>query len=281
MRRWQRRAPLAGATVAALGVGAAFTAAGSASAQGGQDMSEVSVVHGIPGQPVDVHVDGDAVLEGFAAGEIAGPLELPAGTYDIAVTGPGGDPDTEAILSVAGAEVPGGANLSLVAHLDEGGEPTLTPFVNEPAELAAGEAQVTVRHTAAAPAVDVRAGGEPVFAELTNPNQDGATVEAGTIEADLVLAGTDTVALGPAELDLAEGTSTIVYAIGSADEQTLELVVQTIEGMHSPPAGVPSGTGGLAATGVASWWYGLATLSVLMLIGGALWSRSAAEQASQ
>ncbi len=281
MRSWYRRAPLAGAAVAALGAGAALTAAGSASAQGEQEVSEVSVVHGIPGQPVDVYVDGDAVLEGFAPGEIAGPLELPAGAYDIAVTEPGGDPDTGAILNIAGAEVPGDANLSLVAHLDEDGQPTLAPFVNEPAALAAGEAKLTVRHTAAAPAVDVRAGGEPAFTDLTNPNENTATVAAGTLEADVVLAGTDTVALGPAVLDLAEGTSTIVYAVGSADEQTLELVVQTIEGMHSPPEGVPSGTGGLAATGVASWWYGLATLSVLMLVGGALWSRSAAEQASQ
>jgi hypothetical protein len=258
---------LAGAAVAAVAVAGAMAVAAPAHAQ---ETSQVSVVHGIPGLDVDVYVNGDAVLEGFAPGQIAGPLELPAGSYDIVITPPGGDPETDALLSVDGAEVPGGANLSLVAHLDEGGDPTLTPFVNDTSPLAAGEARVTVRHTAAAPAVDVRAGGEPVFTDLTNPNEAMADVGAGTIAADVVLAGTEDVVLGPADLDLGEGTSTIVYAIGSAEDGTLDLVVQTITGMHSPPEGVPSGTGGLATAGAPAWWFAVGALGLLLLIGGAI-----------
>ena len=60
-----------------------------------------------------------------------------------------------------------------------------------------------------------------------------------------MLAGTSTVVIGPAELNLAEGTSTIVYAWGSAQDKNLKLAVQTIGGMHGNPGGVPSGTGGL------------------------------------
>ena len=40
---------------------------------------------------------------------------------------------------------------------------------------------------------------------------------------------------------------TIVYAWGSAEDENLELAVQTISGMHSAPSGVPGGTGGQAA----------------------------------
>ena len=232
-----------------------------------QETSEVFVVHGIPGQPVDVYVDGDLTLEGFQPSEIAGPLELPAGAYDVALTAPG-DPVEDAILTADGVEVPGGANLSVVAHLTEGGEPTLTPYVNDVSTLAAGEARLTARHNAAAPAVDVRANESPVFSSLVNPDEATAEVDAGTVSADVVLAGSEDVVLGPADLDLAEGTLTIAYAIGSADEGTLELLVQVIDGLHEVPDEVPAGTGGHAATGVAAWWYVLLGAAVLLLAGG-------------
>jgi hypothetical protein len=226
--------------------------------------SQVSVVHGIPGQPVDVYVNGTKTLSNFQPGKVAGPLTLPEGSYDIALTKPG-DPVSSAILSVKGAKVPGGANISLVAHLTADGKPTLTPFVNDVSKLSAGQARLTVRHTAAAPAVDVRAGGKVVFPNLTNPKEAKADLPAGTVKADVVLAGTDTVVLGPANLDLKEGTSTIVYAVGSADDKTLTLVAQTISGLHSAPGGVPSGSGGLADRGLSLPWYGLALAGLLLL----------------
>jgi hypothetical protein len=44
-----------------------------------------------------------------------------------------------------------------------------------------------------------------------------------------------------------EGTLTIVYAWGSAEDENLDLAVQTITGLHSSPDGVPSGTAGYLA----------------------------------
>jgi hypothetical protein len=254
---------LAAATTALL-AGSGVAAATPAAAQ---ETSQVSVVHGIPGQPVDVYVDGQLILDNFQPGEIGGPLDLPAGAYDIALTAPG-DPVEDAILTVDGVEVPGGENLSAVAHLTEDGQPTLTAYVNDVSDLAAGQARLTVRHTAAAPAVDVRAGGTPVFSGLTNPNEETAEVDAGVVSADVVLAGTDEVVLGPADLDLAEGTLTIAYAIGSADDGTLELLVQVIDGLHGVPDGVPAGTGGQAGTGIAAWWYVLLAAAALLFAGG-------------
>jgi hypothetical protein len=229
--------------------------------------SKVSVVHGIPGQPVDVYVNGTRTLSNFQPGKVAGPLTLPAGSYDIALTKPG-DPVGDALLTVKGAKVPGGADISLVAHLTAEGKPALTPFVNDVGKLGPGQARLTVRHTAAAPAVDVRAGGKPVFTQLTNPHEAKADLPAGTVSADVVLAGTSTVVLGPADLNLKEGTS-IVYAIGSAGDKTLSLVAQTISGLHSAPGGVPSGSGGLADRGLSLPWYGLALAGLVLLgIGG-------------
>lgn len=209
--------------------------------------AKVSVLHGVPGATVDVYVNGDTLLENFEPGTLTDPVSLDPGSYDLKVVEAGAGADGDAVVEANDVEVPAGANITVVAHLDADGSPKLTPFVNDVAKVDAGKARLTVRHTAAAPAVDVRAGGDPVLTDLTNPNEDSALVDAGTVEADVVLAGTDTVAIGPASLNLAEGTSTIVYAWGSAEDENLKLAVQTISGLHSAPGGVPGGTGGQAA----------------------------------
>ena len=71
----------------------------------------------------------------------------------------------------ANADLPAGGNVTLVAHLDASGKPTITPFVNDVSSVPAGQARLVVRHTAAAPAVDVLAGGTPVVQGLTNANR--------------------------------------------------------------------------------------------------------------
>jgi hypothetical protein len=213
------------------------------------DTATVSILHAVPDTPVDVYANGEELLPDFQPGTLTDPLELPAGTYDLAIYPAGSDPaSTQPAASADDVTVPAGANATVVAHLTAEGSPVLTPFVNDVSAVPAGEARVTVRHTAAAPAVDVRACGTPVAPGLANPDEATLTVPAGTVSADVVLAGTQTVAIGPADLTLAEGTTNIVYAWGS-EEAGYELAVQTISGSHSAPAGVPGGTGGLVDDG--------------------------------
>lgn len=219
----------------------------------------VSVLHGVPGLTVDVYVNGAETIPDFAPGTLTDPMMLAEGTYDIDVYADGDTPETgDPAISAEGLEVPGGANITLAAHLMEDGTPTLAAFVNDVSQLDAGMTRLTVRHAAAAPAVDVRAGGDPVIEGLTNPDEQVLELDAGTVSADVVLAGTDDVVLGPADLTLDEGTNTIVYAWGSAEDGTLDLAVQTITGLHGDPEGVPSGLGGGIDLGV---------LAVLALAG--------------
>jgi hypothetical protein len=232
-------------TFAAFAVGAAACTLATAGPAAAADTAEVSILHGVPGLNVDVYANGDKILDNFKPGTLTDPLKLPAGSYDLAVFKAGDPKSGTPAIKADDVEVPGGANLTVVANLDADGKPVLTPFVNDVSKIAAGQARITVRHTAAAPAVDVRAGGKPVFKGLTNPKQAKADLPAGRITADVALAGTDTVAIGPAKLNLKEGTNTIVYAWGSAEDKNLDLAVQTITGLHSAPGGVPSGTGGL------------------------------------
>lgn len=209
----------------------------------------VSVLHGVPGATVDVYADGKVLLEDFKPGTITDPMPLAAGTYDLKVTAAGAGADGDAVIEADDVQVTAGTNVTVAAHLDADGEPVLTPFANDTTSTAPGQARLTVRHTAAAPAVDVRADKKVAFANLTNPKEAKADLAAGTISADVVLAGTDDVAIGPADVTLKEGTNTIVYAWGSAEDDDLKLAVQEISGLHSSPEGVPSGTGGRSAEG--------------------------------
>ncbi|WP_409332771.1 DUF4397 domain-containing protein [Trujillonella humicola] len=257
----------AGAVGVALVLGA--TPAGA-----DEGTATVSVLHGVPDTPVDVYANGERLIDDFQPGTLTDPLQLPAGSYDLALF-PADAPDGsgEPLLAADGVAVPAGANATVVAHLDANGAPALTPFVNDTSAVPAGQARVTVRHTAAAPAVDVRAGGQVVAPGLTNPNEATLEVPAGTISADVVVAGTDTVAIGPADLTLTEGATTIVYAWGS-EEAGYELAVQTISGSHSAPSGVPGGSAGLADEG--GFPAPLAALSLAGLVAAGLSARKLA-----
>lgn len=224
----------------------------------------VSVLHGVPGLTVDVYANGEELIADFEPGTLTDPLELPAGSYDLTVFPAGEGPDGDPAIEANDVEVPAGANATVVAHLDADGEPMLSLFANDASSVPAGKARLTVRHVAAAPAVDVRADEQPVFEGVENPDEVSAEVPAGSVSADVVLAGTSDVAIGPADLDLAEGTNTIVYAWGSADDANLELATQTIDGLHSAPKSVPAGSAGLAgdADGMPMW--------LLLVTGAAL-----------
>ena len=228
----------------------------------------VSVLHAVPNLTVDVYANGDELIPDFKPGTLSKELTIPAGDYDLQVFADGDDPaKATPAIEAEGVNVPAGANATVVAHLGANGKPRLTPFVNDTSSTAPGEARLTVRHTAAAPAVDVRADGQIVFGDVVNPKEGAADVSAGTYSADVVLAGTDKVAIGPADLNLTEGTNTIVYAWGSAADDNLQLAVQSIDGLHSAPGGVPGGEAGLVPESDAppAWALVLAAASVTAL----------------
>ena len=172
MRKTTTVALMAGVTAVAF----------AAPASADEHESTVSVLHGVPGLTVDVYVNGEEAIPDFEPGTLTDPMMMAAGSYDIDIYADGDTPDTaEPALSASGLEVPGGANRTLAAHLGEDGTPMLSAFVNDVSQTAAGEARLTVRHAAAAPAVDVRAGGTPVIEGLTNPNEEVLNLPAGTV----------------------------------------------------------------------------------------------------
>lgn len=216
---------------------------------GAQDTGNVTVVHGIPDLVVDVYVNGDLTLEDFSPGDVAGPLALPAGTYDLAITA--ADAAIEDAVLTGSADLTAGADVSIVAHLQEDGTPTIGIFVNDVSTIAAGEGRLTVRHTAAAPTVDILlADGTEVFTGVSNPAEGVANLPAATYSVAIAPtgAGVDGAVFGPTDLELPEGTNRIVYATGDLAGGTFALVIQDIADLHSAPAAVNTGSGDLATT---------------------------------
>jgi hypothetical protein len=202
--------------------------------------ARIHLIHGIPDTPVDVVVGGAVVfgnfqfgqtrdLSAFAGQTLAGLKVNLAGTATTAIDA--GD-----------TALPSSGNHTVIAHLDAAGDPTLTVFDNDVSRLPAGTGRLTVRHTAAAPAVDVRAGGAVVFAGVTNPNGGTVQLPVGTVSATVVAAGTTSpVVIGPADLGIVDGTHLVVYAVGSLDDDSLTVLTESISGLGTAPTVVNTG----------------------------------------
>lgn len=263
---------LAGVGVAALATLGLATPAQAAAG----DTSDVYVVHGVPGLTVDVYVDGDLLLEGFEPSDIAGPVELPAGDYQIQVVAAGETDLTAAAIDEVETVPEAGLSISLVAHLDADGTPIISAFVNDASQTAAGEGRLSVRHTAAAPAVDVFLNDElSDFQGVENPQGADVDVPADTYSAFVAAAGTDAPAIGPADVTISEGVNTIVYAVGSLADETATFYIQEITVGAETVDGIPSGAAGLVAEGNNGALVAGAALLIALLAAAGIIARRA------
>ncbi|SFS07338.1 protein of unknown function [Microbacterium sp. cf046] len=238
------RKTIAAGVVAGFALAAGFIAPAQAISP---TTADLSVLHGIPDTPVDVYVNGELTLDDFQPGDLAGPLDLAAGDYEVALTAPDAADDSAPILGPATLTLEAGKSYTATANLDEAGTPALNLFTNDIATTNAGEGRLTVRHVAAAPAVDVLAGGSAVISSLVNPDEATLNLPVGTLSVSVAAAGTTDPLIGPADVAVQDGVLTIVYAWGSLEGENLALAVQTVTVGHTTPGGVPSGTAGYAA----------------------------------
>ena len=184
------------------------------------------VTHGIPGDDgiflVDIEVSGlGCAIPNFAFGTILGPLDLPAGTYDITIHA-GGTNCGNPVLGPITDTFDEGQNVSLVAHLTESGDPTVSKFFNDFSK-AYGRNRVIVHHVAAAGDVDVIFGRNKkrkdfVINQLSNGEQVGAELTPGN--RFLTIAGSigGPKVLGPAAIKLRPWLVTLAYAVGVPGE---------------------------------------------------------------
>jgi hypothetical protein len=254
------------AAVWLAGVALLVTGAGRVDAQAAS--GSVSVVHGLRGVVADVYLDGQVVLEGFQPERTTDALTIPAGDHQVEIRPAQAPADSEP--AAAGTlSVPAGANLSAVAHLSPEGDPTLSVYTNDLGSIPPSEARVVMRHTAAAPAINVSLGDTPLAESLTNPQEDGRDVAPATYPVEVDSADDGETIVPPQDVSVPDGSALYLYLIGSSEENNLGLLAQEISGLDTAPAGVPTGTDGLAPSDGKGFPVGLLALPLAAAAGAA------------
>lgn len=194
----------------------------------------VFVVHGINGRdlslpealPVDVEVNGACAIQQLPFRAIRGPIPLPAGQYDIAVRLAAATPCSgAAVITVNGATLRDGDNVSIVAHLSAAGTPTASIFANDLS--GSRQSSIAARHAAAFGAVDIAAGETRIFTGVTNGQGGTADVSAGQVRVSIFPAGGRPAAFR-ARVAIPAGEQLILYAVGTPSKGTFEVIAQQL-----------------------------------------------------
>lgn len=188
----------------------------------------VFLVHGMPDAVFEVQVGADRRLKGLRFGQFYN-LRAFAGTtlsfgFKILDTG-------EPVVATDGFAVPADRSSSLVVHHAADGSGALTAFENELDPLRPGMSRLIVRHLAAAAPVDVEVDGEPVLLGIEHGWEESIELPAGDISVSLVSSDRDDGTIGPVDVTLEPGDRTVVYAFGSADDESLAVVTDVVHGV--------------------------------------------------
>jgi hypothetical protein len=214
-----------------------------ASASPAKARSQVYVVAGVL-LPVDVILDGKALEKDVAPKSVLGPLQLTAGDHTIQFRSTAWTVRADFRVSHPSADV--------VVHrpADVGGEPKISVFTNDVRPIGAGQARLTIAHTAVVPPADVRVSGKVLFSNIANGEFVTAAVPAKTYSVDIVPTGETTPLLGPVDLAVKAGALTRVFAIGQPQNGSMDVIVQVIPlrtKTSGPLTSVDAGSAGLVA----------------------------------
>ncbi len=228
-------------------VGAATLTAATAQAAP-QDRARLMVVQALPGQTVDIALDGDSVGKGSATGSVLGPFDLTAGRHEVTFRDPAGG-----VLLTTDVSLVADSSQDLVVHLpaEVGGDPVATQYETPTQPLGTGKARVLIAHTASVAPADVRVDGTVVFSNIANGEFAIADVAAGDHIAELLPSGLTTQPiLGPINVSLPPRMATMVYAVGDPKQESMEVIAHSISlsgSEEAPPSNIDTGSAGLVA----------------------------------
>lgn len=193
----------------------------------------IRVAHFSPDTPgVDVYVDGQVAIENLEFPVITDWIELPAGSYNVAVA-PASTSIDDAAIGPADFELPADAYIT-VAAVGSLADGTLAPavLIEDYSTIEAGNARVAVFHAIEdAPAVDVWANGGRIISQLGFPGTLGANdgmfildVPAGSYDLQVVPAGaTEPVFLDLPGTALETNMNYFVAAVGTLSDPGVAL----------------------------------------------------------
>ncbi len=222
----------------------------------------VTVVHGLRGVVADVYLDGALALPAFEPERVTEPMAIPAGPHRVEIRLAGAAP-TDPPAVTGDVEVTADARQSIVAHLDSAGNPTITAYIDDSTPVPAGEARAVIRHTAAAPPVDVSLNDAVVAPALAEPGSAAADVPAASYQVSVWSPGTRDAVVAPQTANLTEGAATVMYLIGSAQAGTLSWIAEQVPNLATAPLRIQTGDSGLAADPRSG-----GSVPVLAVVGG-------------
>jgi hypothetical protein len=208
----------------------------------------VQIVQAVPDASVEVTLDGAKVGTAVHLGTILGPFALAPGGHTVRFVGTTGEPPVTVAVTIAA-----GSSTDVVLHRPASisGAPKANTYETPTSPIGPGKARVLLAHTATVPPADVRVDGKTVFTNIANGEFAEAEVPAGTHEVALLPTGeTEHPILGPLKVTLKAQTITMVYAVGSPTNGSMQVIahVSRIAGDGSVvPASVDTGSAGLAA----------------------------------
>ena len=209
---------------------------------------QITVVQALPGAKVDVTIDGRAVRRQVKVGSLVGPLSLSAGAHELVFAGvPGGRPIKTSL------SIKAGSSNDVVLHrpASVNGAPVVNTYRTTQAPIGPEKARLLLAHTATVAPADVSFDGKVVFTNIANGEFADADVPAGSHRVALLATGTtEDPILGPLALDLAPQTATMVYAVGTPRDGSMNVIAHTVA-LSSDGSIVPrsmnTGSAGLVA----------------------------------
>ncbi len=200
-----------------LGVGPG-TPASAARAEG-----QLYLVQAVPGTEVDVEIDGRTLEQDVATGDVVGPWDLPAGPQEMTLSSDDWSIDVDVRVRAGGA-----TDVVLHRPAARSGDPVVSTYVVPDAPIGPGKARVVLAHTATAPPADVRVDGKTVFTNIANGEYAEADVPSGGHQVSLLPSGSERGAfLGPIDVKLPAETVTMVYAVGSPQNNSMRAVAHS------------------------------------------------------
>lgn len=200
--------------------------------------AELSVVHGVNGTdlglaealPVDISLSGSCALKNVPFRTVSSTLQVAAGSHEVVIRLSNGN-CTGALVAQTRLDLSINENSTIVAHLSEEGAVRLTKFINDRQPTANNLGRVTLRHTAAAPAVDIwyrarRA--SRVVRALRSGEQNGSETIANSYNFIIYTSSPRRQALPNVSQSVEANQQLIVYVVGSAKKGSLSLITQRL-----------------------------------------------------
>lgn len=210
--------------------------------------AQVVLIQAAPGMTTSISLDGRMVSPAVGSGTVLDPVRLTPGTHTVQFT-----PTADAAAVTSSIKVRAGSSNDVVLHFpaSPGGKPVLTSYATPRKPIGPGKARLLLAHTATVAPADVEFDQKTVFRNIANGEYAQADVPKGEHRVALLPTGlTSPTLLGPLDVRLAPRTVTMVYAVGTPKNGSMDVITHVV-GLDADgsiaPTSIRTGSAGLAA----------------------------------